>query len=92
MHLNWNAPWQHAGDPVRGGDDAKSSIEQGKAQPNAPYARLAEMVTRARYKGRVQYSINAGSSPASCSSPQRANVEVKIDGRLTDLKVIYMGD
>ena len=39
MHLNWNAPWQHAGDHVRGGDDAKSSIEQGKAQPNAPYIR-----------------------------------------------------
>lgn len=50
MHLNWNALWQHAGDPVRGGDDAKSPIEQGKAQPNAPYARLAEMVTRARYR------------------------------------------
>ena len=39
----------------------------------------------------VEAKPRAGSNPVSGTNPQRANVEVKIDVRLTDLKVIICG-
>lgn len=54
------------------------------------YAGMAEQVDAPDLKS-VEANPRAGSNPVSRTNPQRANVEVKIDARLTDLKVIICG-